>query len=93
MNAVGSYFRFFFGAAGSNGLCSVGWKPVSTLGWQPAQEFMAPFDSGKNSAPPEDLFSSLSSAFGWKPVVELDQPKPKVASNEVIVAMVRRMAT
>ena len=36
LTAVGSYFRFFFGAAGSNGLCSFGWKPVSTLGWKPA---------------------------------------------------------
>ena len=81
LTAVGSYFRFFFVAAGSNGLCSFGWKPVSTLGWKPAQEFMAPFDSGKNSAPPEDLFSSLSSAFGWKSVGDFDEPNANVAVN------------
>ena len=93
LTAVGSYFRFFFGVAGSNGLCSFGWKPVSTFGWKPAHEFMAPFDSGKNSAPPEDLFSSLSSAFGWKPVGELDEPKANNASKQSILAMVRRVGS
>ena len=49
--------------------------------------------SGKNSAPPDDMFSPLSFPFGWKPVGELDETKRKVASNQAILTMVRRMAS
>ena len=65
---------------------------MSTLGWKPA-EFMESLHSGKNSAPPEDMFSPLSFPFRWKPVGELDEPKPKVASSQAILAMVRRTAS
>ena len=54
---------------------------------------MESLHSGKNSAPPEDMFSPLSFPFGWKPVGELDEPKPKVASSQAILAMVRRTAS
>ena len=44
-------------AAGSNRLWSFGWKPVSTLGWKPAQEFLASLHSWANSALPDGIFS------------------------------------
>ena len=39
------------------------------------------------------MFSSLSYAFGWKPVGELDEPKARNASNQSILVIVRRMGS
>ena len=39
------------------------------------------------------MFSPLSFPFRWKPVGELDEPKARNASNQSILAMVRRVGS